>query len=120
MNRKKAQHEIIGFVLIIVIISVIGIFFLSFSGGKESNINSLEVVKLLESSMLYTSDCAIGYIPQYKEIQDLIKECYRNDITKCINGKKVCENLNDEFKNILRLAIIKPIKQEFMILMKNY
>ena len=80
MRNKKSQHEIAGFVLIVLIVSVIGVVFLSiaFGRGEVSRHSSVEVSKLLESAMYYTTDCAVNYIPQYRDIQDLVKECHKS------------------------------------------
>jgi len=99
MKKKniKSQHEIMGFVLIVVIVSVIGVIFLSLSLGRnEQKHISIEISNLLESSMYYTTDCAVSFIPQYKSGQDLIKSCWKNE--KCLDGKMACNSLNETMK----------------------
>ena len=103
MKQKKAQHEIMGFVLIIIIVSVIGLIFLSFLIGRGEPItqDSIQISNLLSASMYYTSDCAINYIPNYKEGQDLIKECYSNSGRICLNEESVCDSLNSTMKKLI-------------------
>ena len=110
---KKAQQEIVGFVLIVVIVSIIGLIFLSLSLGKGERVGqtSIEISNLLESSMYYTTDCAVSFIPKYKSGQDLIKACYRNE--KCLNENCSKENCKDENKKLFLL------KQFFKELLKN-
>lgn len=108
---KKAQHELVGFVLIVLIVSIIGVVFLSITlGNKETTRKtSVEISHLLEASMYYTSECAINYIPQYRSIQDLIKECYKDktgDSRKCLGGGDVCELLKDNLKDILDKGLV--------------
>ena len=108
--ENKAQHEIVGFVLIVLIVSIVGVIFLAITLGnpKSENKNSVEVSHLLEASMYYTTDCAINYIPQYRSIQDLIKECYKDqsgDSRICLSGSKVCEELETNLKNILSRSL---------------
>ena len=103
--EKRAQHEIVGFVLIILLVSVIGIVLLGlgFSGEDEGS-TSLEISNLLESSMYFTTDCAVNYVPQYRDIQDLIKECYKDisgSFVDCLDERKVCKALDSEFKRII-------------------
>lgn len=90
--KTKAQHEIVGFVLIVIIVSVIGLIFLSLSigRGEQKSVNT-EISDFLKSSMYYTTDCAVNYIPQYKELQDLIKICYDNPIQRCLDGRSICQ-----------------------------
>lgn len=109
--NNKAQHELVGFVLIVLIVSVIGVVFLSITlGNKEiTRETSTEISHLLEASMYYTSDCAINYIPQYRSIQDLIKECYKDksgDSRKCLDGGDVCGSLKDNLKDILNKGLV--------------
>jgi len=101
--NKKAQHEIMGFVLIIIIVSIIGLIFLGFMVGKGEPViqESIQISNLLISSMYYTSDCAINYVPNYKDGQDLIKECYSNSISVCLNSKNVCESLDSTMRKLI-------------------
>ena len=115
MKRKNkcGQHEIVGFVLIILIVTIIGVVFLGFSinRGEVSKQESVELSNLLEASMYYTTDCAVSFIPQYKDMQDLIKSCYKNE--KCLNDKMACVVLEEELKNLVdkSLNIGKAILQ---------
>lgn len=101
MKQKHSQQEIIGFVLIVVIVSIIGVIFLSFmiGRGEPSEQTSIKVSNLLEASMYYTTDCAVGFIPQYKDGQDLIKACWNDDT--CLDERTACEALNKTLKEII-------------------
>lgn len=103
IRSKKAQHEIMGFVLIVVLVSIAIVIFLSLNIYKNKNTkeNSVEISNLLQAAMYYTSDCAVNYIPQYREGQDLIKECYKNPDERCLNGKTVCDALKDTFYQVI-------------------
>ncbi len=105
VKNKHAQHEIMGFVLIVVIVSVIGLVFLSLSLGRgETNKQtSIEISNLLESSIYYTTDCAVSFIPQYKSGQDLIKSCWKNE--KCLNEKMACEVLEETMRQIIEESL---------------
>lgn len=110
-KARKAQQEIAGFVLIVLIVMVIGVVFLSIAFGKPetSKQTSVEVSNLLIASMYYTTDCAVNYIPQYRDVQDLIKECYNDKIgnyRECLEGEKVCEALEKNLKNILDKSLM--------------
>jgi hypothetical protein len=84
---------------------VIGVIFLSFSLGREkpSEQTSIEVSNLLEASMYYTTDCAVGFVPQYKDGQGLVKSCWNND--KCLDGRLACKVLNETLKNIIQQGL---------------
>ena len=56
---KRAQEEMVGFALIVIIVSVILVIFLGFSlrdQGKE-NVESYEVESFIQSFLQYTSEC---------------------------------------------------------------
>ena len=108
---NKAQHEIAGFVLIVLIVSVIGVVFLSIAFGKPDieRQTSVEISNLLSSMMYHTTDCAINYIPQYRDVQDLIRECYKKqtgNLRECLDGRDVCDETEKNLKNILDKSLI--------------
>jgi hypothetical protein len=101
---KKAQNEIAGFIVIVVLVTIIGLIFLVLmmrpvSKGSES----AEISNLLQSVMYHTSDCAVSYVPQYEDEQELIKSCYKNE--RCLDGRGVCEVLNQTLKEILKASL---------------
>jgi|SRR3989344_2697776 len=103
IKNKKSQSEIVGFAVIIVIVMVLGLMFLSFSidrGGKVEK-TSAEISDFLQSSMYHTTNCTTSYVPDYKNVQDLTKACYRNE--NCINlNKLACEILEEEYSKIVK------------------
>ena len=104
-KNKLAQSEIVGFAVIIVIVTIIGLMFLSFSIGRgnENKKTSAEISDFLQSSMYHTTNCTTSYIPNYKSIQDLIKSCYRNE--NCINlDKMACAVLKEDFSKIVKYS----------------
>ncbi|VVB78477.1 Uncharacterised protein [uncultured archaeon] len=109
LNRKNkhGQHETLGFVLIVAIVSIIIVIFLAFSIGKGdvSRQNSVEISNLLQASIYYTTDCAINYVPEYEDIQGLISDCYKNPEQKCLDGKDVCQALNKTLKTIIQQSL---------------
>lgn len=100
-QNKKAQEEMVGFVLIVVIVVVIGLVFLLISARQETKLEaeSKDISAFLRSASEYTSECAINYEPNYAKLGELIKEC--RDEAPCISGKKACEVLNATLSDIL-------------------
>ncbi|MEM3091745.1 MAG: hypothetical protein QXX55_01860 [Candidatus Pacearchaeota archaeon] len=87
-KNKKAQEEIVGFVIIIIFVAVIMLFILLFylkSPQKES-VESYEVNSFLSSILLYTTDCENYYGPM--NIQEVIFECARNQNSLCVNNEQ--------------------------------
>ena len=59
IKRKKAQEEMVGFALIIILVAVILLIFLGFSlrDQEKETIESYEVESFIQSFLQYTSDC---------------------------------------------------------------
>ncbi len=94
---KKAQQEIVGFVLIVVIVVVIGLFLLVFYLRQPAvEHKSLDIQNFLQASMKYTTECAESIEPL--SLEDLIKSCYKNE--RCLNEKIACDILNDTLSEI--------------------
>ena len=90
--KKKAQEEIVGFVLIVVLVSVIALIFLAISIRKPSAmIASREIENFLHASMLYTTSCQPSSETDY-DFKDLVGACYKNEI--CLSNEQACEVLN--------------------------
>lgn len=101
--ERKGQEEIVGFVAIALLVTVVAVVFLVISANKESGVQkeSKDISRFLESSMIYTTDCALGYEPNYLTPKDLLKECYSNKGKKCLDDKEVCSALNETMLLIL-------------------
>ncbi len=99
--KKKAQSEMVGFALIIIIVSVLLLIFLSISLKKsnDSPTDNLEVEAFVQSFLAYTTDCEIGYASNYYNLQRLILACDQNKI--CFNEKSSCEVLNETLRGII-------------------
>lgn len=106
MKRIKSQQEIAGFVIIVVLVSIIGVIFFSLmiGTGEKTPMNNAEVSNLLEASKHYTTECAESFVPQYENLEELIKSCYNNE--RCLNGKESCEILKNTFKKIIKESLI--------------
>jgi len=96
--NKKAQHEIVGFILIVVIVIVIGLFLLVFYLRQEPiRYESRNVQNFLQASMRYTTDCIVSIEPL--DLQDLIKSSYKNQ--KCLNQEMANTVLNNTLPELV-------------------
>lgn len=88
---KKSQNEIVGFVVIVLVVTIAGLVFLSLSFGRSetSQKNSIEISNFLSAFSYHTTDCYIDFSPRYLDLQSLIKACYKNE--RCIDGRMACE-----------------------------
>ena len=106
MNRK-AQQEMVGFVLIVVLVIIGMMVFLIISLRDSGEVtDSLEVDNMIGAVMRHTTECAIVFEPQYDTFEDLFKSCYDND--KCDNlGVDACDYLNESLRDVVGLSAIR-------------
>jgi len=102
-KSKRSQEEMVGFVLIIIIITIIGLFFVFImSHQTKPYASSSEVESFLESSLLYTTSCSFEETSPPYNIQDLISACLQNQT--CSDGTNSCDILNQTFSNLIESA----------------
>lgn len=101
MESKKAQHEMVGFALIIILVAIIGVVFLSMSHKDRNDIqNSPLAENFLESLLHHTTNCSkYSSGPPYLQINDLAKECAQDGL--CTIGISACDALNSTINEIL-------------------
>ena len=104
MKGKKAQEEMLGFALIMIIVAVILLVFLGFSlkSPQKDMVESYEVESFIQAFLQYTSDCEKTYQPNYLSVQKLILECDKGEA--CLDGRDACEALNSTLKEIVEAS----------------
>jgi hypothetical protein len=100
--KRKAQEEIVGFVLIVVLVAIIAVVFLGIMLRNNSD-PSLPENKEIESFQIavkqYTTNCEFPS-GRFQTIGDLILRCYENK--NCANNNQnACEVLEQELKEIM-------------------
>ncbi|MBU0958558.1 MAG: hypothetical protein KKB31_01305 [Nanoarchaeota archaeon] len=81
---KRAQEEMVGFAIIMVVVFVILLVFLSLSlRNKESQaVESYEVEAFIDSMLAFTTPCE-DYLDVYESVQDLLFKHF--DHEPCVN-----------------------------------
>lgn len=99
--NNKAQQEIVGFVLIVVLVVVGLMVFLIISiRTSPEDVKSVEVDNMLNALMRHTTECAVVYEPDYDDFEDLFKSCHQEDM--CTNlGVDACDYLNESLSSVL-------------------
>lgn len=112
-KTKKAQQEIMGFVLIIVLVAIIALIFLGFALRKPSTTKIQEnqdTSNFLQAALQVTSSCKL-YSGQYGTMQDAVKACYKGEVCGESN-LTACDILNSTFREILESEFLseKPVR----------
>ena len=99
--KNKAQEEMVGFALIIIIVAVILLVFIGFSlrNSQKENVESYEIDSFIQAFLQYTTDCKDLDNLKYRSVQNLIADCSDNE--KCFNGRETCDVLNSTLKGIV-------------------
>ncbi len=97
--KKKAQEEMVGFALIMIIVAVILLVLLSISLRKpqQEEVESYEVDSFIQAFLQYTSDCRDDF--EYLDVQELIIDC--NDGRRCLDERYACEVLGSTMEGIV-------------------
>lgn len=113
--KRKAQEEIIGFILIVVLVAVIFLVYLGITIRQKAPITQKEsgdVAQFLESLMDYTTGCAIGSDTSFISLGELVKECYSG--SSCRDGENTCKILIRTIKETVesnwRIGADRPVK----------
>ena len=102
ISIKKAQEEMVGFVVIIALVAVIGVIFLGISlrSSSDATLESQKIVDLLSSSFQITTTCEISSSPQ--SVSQLISKCSNSKL--CEDGRITCEVLEETLAGILEAS----------------
>lgn len=95
--RKKAQEEIVGFIVIILLVAVIFLVFLGITLRKtpSGTADSLEVSQFLESALELTTNCTLNSY-SYLSVRELVVECYKG--SQCLDSASACNMLENTLK----------------------
>ncbi len=114
LRKRRAQEEMIGFVLIVIIVAVILLILLAFSikNSKKNAVESYEASNFIQAVLQYTTDCRSYNDLEYFSIKKLISECEDGEL--CLDERKTCEVLEESLTEIVKKSWIvvegSPIK----------
>ncbi len=97
---KKAQEEMIGFVLIVILVAIILLVLVGFSLRTEQReeVESYEVESFIQAMLQQTSDCKDNQ--GYLSIDKLIFGCANSE--SCLDGRGECLVLSDNLRGIVQ------------------
>jgi len=104
--KNKAQQEMVGFVLIVVLVIVGLMVFLMISLRTNDEVgDDLRVANFLDVLLRHTTECAVGYESNYYNFQELLKSCYKDE--RCVNLGDIstCDYLNESLANVTKAMI---------------
>lgn len=104
LKNRRAQEEMVGFGMIVVIVAIIGLIFLWFFLTKPhpKNLDDYEVKSFVNSLMQYTSDCKEPG-KDFIRMNELLYWCADSSArTQCYGGLDACELLNNTLNGITK------------------
>lgn len=107
-RNKKAQEEMVGFVLIMVVVAVIFLVFLGIfvsQRNSETKIESADVSQFLDAALEYTTTCSQNSGYTYLSLEDAIISCYKGEICEKEGvSTSACEVVESVFKDLIESA----------------
>ncbi len=99
--HKKAQQEMVGFVLIVIVVVIALLVFMIFKMSQPAKVyKSVSADNIIQSIMETTSECQTSFTSKKDSIGDLFEKCYDNK--RCSNTNRMaCEVLNETLTVIL-------------------
>lgn len=101
-KNRKGQEEMVGFVLIVIIVSVIMVILLGFllKSPESEAVQSYEIENFLSAVLQYSSSCEdyLGYL----DVEHLIVSCNENE--DCLDERSSCEALNNTLKDLIETS----------------
>jgi len=97
--KKKAQEEMVGLVVIMLIVAVISLIFLGIflrKGPSNEKLSSVEISQFLSSSMEYTTTCSLNSGYSYLDLSDLFDECNKGSLCSSGNACDILEQTMTE------------------------
>lgn len=105
-KNRKAQHETMGFVLIILIVVIAGVIFLGISLRTTDNTSVIDsrISNFLDASLQHTTECYGSYDSDYQTMAELINSCSQGTLysVTCSNGVSACDFVNKTYDSMLR------------------
>lgn len=111
--NKKAQEEIMGFVIIVLVVMVIGLIFFAFSLRRSSESiepKQAELDDLLQTAIYYTTECKINN--QEQNIRELVRKCYNSQSASCDDNMNICNTLNNTIEKMFYEFLGQNIAQQ--------
>jgi hypothetical protein len=106
MKSKKGQEEIVGFVVIVLIVVIAGVFLLAFSlrNNTATVTESSEVRQFLDSMLQYTGNCTTNPSGGSNELKDNIIACADDENSACLSDESVCDVAEANAKLLLEAS----------------
>ena len=103
ITDKKAQQEIVGFIIIVLMVVIAGVIFLSISLRPHKTViqDDVDMSNFLISTSRFTSECYIPSTPRYQNLDELTKICRNSQTQMCDNKQTACDVLNKSYSEIL-------------------
>lgn len=97
-QNKKSQEEMVGFIVIVVLVTIVAMSLLIFSLRRPAALeSSSEIESFVHGSLKLTTECEI--YGKMINLQDLILVCDKNE--KCNDEEDSCMILNRTFDSLL-------------------
>ena len=120
-KNKRGQEEMVGFAVIVIMVSIVILVFLGLSMNKSEAdlVESYELESFVQSVLQYHTSCYYNW--KYVDVKDLIFRCSNKQI--CEDDVDPCIELNNTLKEIVgeswKVEGDRPVKGYEMNIFSN-
>jgi len=102
-KNKRSQSEAVGFIVIILLVIIVGVIFLGISlrDKKEVVTKDAELATFLSASQGYTTECYKDSVPYYRNLGELVRDCFRQTSIVCPENRNTCDIVNKTYSEML-------------------
>lgn len=107
LGQRRAQEEMVGFAVIVIIVAVILLVMLGIwlNKPKETGVESYKAESFIQAILEQTTSCTRDFGGSYSNVIDLIEECDSKQVctgeSSETKGTPACEILNSTISDIL-------------------
>lgn len=103
MNRR-AQEEIVGFVVVVVLLAIVLLVFLSFMlRSPPATRESVGVSQLAQGVLAFTTSCSLSSGSDYASVGEVLSACAQNN--PCADESSSCTILNETITTIMMASL---------------
>ena len=117
-TNKKAQMEIMGLIIIVILISLAMLFALKYFAFKEPSDTRQKFVYEEQTSNMLAAMLKTNTCKGRETVESLLIDCAEGEAIVCNNGKTSCQEANSTIRSIISGTLEGPWDQNYQFTVK--
>jgi hypothetical protein len=119
LTNKKAQMEIMGLVVIVILVALGMLFAIKYFAFKEPSDTKQKFVYEEQTSNMLAAMLKTNICKGKETIESLLIDCAEGEAIICNNGKTSCQEANDTIESIILGTLEGPWNQNYQFTVKK-